>query len=141
MYFFVAFMCFLHHLVLYVAPKVREFGGKRQDTWRQRSAGLGANVSTLGAKCQRVWGQTSVYLAANVREFGGKRQYTWHQMSGSLGANVSTLGAKCQGVWGQTSVHLAANVREFRGKRQYTWAGFGTYTIVFPKSLFHRKSC
>ena len=121
MYFFVAFMCFLHHIVLYVAPNVSGFGGKRQYTWRQRSGSLGANVSTRGAKCQGVWGQTSVHLAPKVREFGGKRQYTWRQMSGSLGANVSTLGTKRQGVWGQTSRHLAANVREFRGKRQYTW--------------------
>ena len=137
--FFVAFMCFLHHIVLYVAPNVSGFGGKRQYTWHQMSAGLGANVKTLGAKCQGVWGQTSVHLAAKVREFGGKRQYTWRQRSGSLGANVSTLGGKCQGVWGQTSVHLAANVREFRGKRQYTWAGFGTYTVFSPNYPFYSR--
>ena len=132
-------MCFLHHIVLYVAPNVSGFGGKRQYTWRQRSAGLGANVSTRGAKVQQVWGQTSRHLAPNVREFGGKRRYTWRQMSGSLGANVSTLGGKCQGVWGQTSVHLAANVREFRGKRQYTWTGFGKYTVFSPNSLFYSR--
>ena len=62
MYFFVAFMCFLHHIVLYVAANVREFGGKRQYTWRQMSGSLGANVKTLGGKCQGVWGQTSVHL-------------------------------------------------------------------------------
>ena len=132
-------MCFLHHIVLYVAANVREFGGKRQYTWRQMSGSLGANVSTRGAKGQGVWGQTSVHLAPKVREFGGKRQYTWRQMSGSLGANVKTLGGKCQGVWGQTSVHLAANVREFRGKRQYTWTGFGKYTVFSPKSLFDSR--
>ena len=54
MYFFVAFMCFLHHIVLYVAPNVSGFGGKRQYTWHQMSAGLGANVKTLGGKCQGV---------------------------------------------------------------------------------------
>ena len=38
----------------HLAPNVRVFGGKRQDTWRQMSGSLGVNVSTLGAKCQGV---------------------------------------------------------------------------------------
>lgn len=43
--------------------------GKRQYTWRQRSAGLGSNVSTLGAKCQGVWDKKkAVPEVANFRK-------------------------------------------------------------------------
>ena len=43
--------------------------GKRQYTWRQTSAGLGADVSTLGAKCQGVWDKKkAVPEVANFRK-------------------------------------------------------------------------
>lgn len=43
--------------------------GKCQYTWRQTSAGLGADVSTLGAKCQGVWDKKkAVPEVANFRK-------------------------------------------------------------------------